>query len=131
MPVGPRLARIFEEESLAKILQTHDGSEYTKWLMWDIQDSPVWKELFSTNGYFGGNKSSISFALEMDAVNPFHNVGIQYTMTPLMLTLMNLPRKVRNQFSNIFLVGIIPGNGCSEVSKVDPYIEILVDELLF
>ena len=99
--------------------------------MWDIQDSPVWKEIYSEDGYFMGNNNGVSFALEMDGVNPFHNVGIQYSMTPLMLTLLNLPRNVRNQFGNIFLVGIIPGNDCSEVTKVDPYVEILVDELLY
>lgn len=131
LPVGPRLARIFGEESLAKLLQAHDGSKNTRWLMWDIQDSPVWKEIYSEDGYFMGNNNGVSFALEMDGVNPFHNVGIQYSMTPLMLTLLNLPRNVRNQFGNIFLVGIIPGNGCSEVTKVDPYVEILVDELLY
>ena len=131
LPVGPRVARIFGEESLAKVLQAHDGSKNTRWLMWDIQDSPVWKEIYSEDGYFMGNNNGVSFALEMDGVNPFHNVGIQYSMTPWMLTLLNLPRNVRNQFGNIFLVGIIPGNGCSEVTKVDPYVEILVDELLY
>ena len=43
LPIGPRLARVFGEESLAKLLQAHDGSKHTRWLMWDIQDSPVWK----------------------------------------------------------------------------------------
>ena len=131
LPIGPRLARIYGEESLAKLLQAHDGSKHTRWLMWDIQDSPVWKELYSKEGYFMANNSGVSFALEMDGVNPFHNVGIQYSMTPIMLTLLNLPRNIRNEFSNIFLVGIIPGNGCSEVTKIDPYLEILVDELLY
>lgn len=51
-------------------------------------------------------------------------------MTPMMLTLLNLPRQVRNAFGNIMLVGIIPGHGNSEASKLDPYIEIMVDELL-
>ena len=131
LPVGPRISRIFGEESLAKLLQCHDGSIHTHSLMWDIHDSPVWKDLYSEEGYFQGNRNGISFALELDGVNPYHNVGIQYSMTPIMLTLLNLPRNVRNQFGNIFLVGVIPGSGCSEVSNVNPYIEILVDELLY
>ena len=52
-------------------------------------------------------------------------------MTPIILTILNLPRHMRNSFGNMNLVGIIPaGNGKSEAKKVDPYVEVLVDEIL-
>ena len=47
-----------------------------------------------------------------------------------MLTLLNLPRKIRNLFSSILLVGIVPANGTKEPHDLNPYIDILVDELL-
>ena len=51
-------------------------------------------------------------------------------MWAIMLTLLNLPRRLRNLFTNIILVGIIPGNEAKEVKSLDPFLEVLVDELL-
>lgn len=134
IPVGPGLARLYGETNLAQLVQAHPGSEYEldKGLdMWDIHDSPMWKEIYSENGFFHCDKMGLSLAFEMDGANPFHNVGIIYSMTPIMLTILNLPRHISNAFGNILLVGIIPGRGRSEASNLDPYIEILVDELIF
>lgn len=50
----------------------------------------------------------VSLALEVDGVNPFHNIGVMYSMTHIMLSILNLPRHIRNAFANIYLVGIIP-----------------------
>lgn len=51
-------------------------------------------------------------------------------MWPIMLTLLNLPRKLRNLFTNILLVGIVPANKGKEAKTLDPFLEVLVDELL-
>lgn len=51
-------------------------------------------------------------------------------MWPIVLTILNLPPKIRYSFSNLLLVGIVPGNNQKEPSSLDPYLEILVDELL-
>ena len=47
-----------------------------------------------------------------------------------MLTLLNLPRHLRNRFSSILLIGIVPGNGTQEAHDLNPYIDIMVDEML-
>lgn len=131
IPIGPRLARLYGEVNLAQLVMSHPGSDYDGDEMWDVHHSASWKELYSENGYFGGDKMGISFALELDGVNPFHNIGAIYSMTPIMLTILNFPRHIRNAFGNINLVGIIPGKEKSESSNVSPYMEILVDELIF
>ena len=51
-----------------------------------------------------------------------------HTQWPIMLSLLNQLRHIRNAFGNLFLVGIIPGNGTKEASSLSPYLEILVDE---
>ncbi|XP_021358140.1 uncharacterized protein LOC110453510 isoform X1 [Mizuhopecten yessoensis] len=131
VPIGPRLARYYGETNLAKIVQSHPGDSYDDTEMGDIHHSPAWRTLYSPAGYFQGDKMGISMALEMDGVNPFHNIGVIYSMTPIMLTVLNLPRHMRNSFGNINLVGIIPGNGRSEATSQDGYVEVLVDELLY
>lgn len=48
-------------------------------------------------------------------------------MWPIMLSLLNLPAHLRNIRGSILLAGIIPGK--DEPKNLDPYIEILVDEI--
>lgn len=51
-------------------------------------------------------------------------------MWPIILTVLNLPRKIRYSFGNFWLVGTVPGSGTKEPQHLDPYLGILVDELL-
>lgn len=39
-------------------------------------------------------------------------------------------KEIRYSFENIWLVRTIPGNGSKEPNSLDPYLDILVDELL-
>jgi len=71
-----------------------------------------------------------SLALCTEGVNPFNHNKVTYSMWPIMLTILNLPRKVRNHLGNILLVGIVPANGSREAHNLNSYLDILVDELL-
>ena len=64
-------------------------------------------------------------------MNPFSHLRCNYSMWPIMMSLINLPRKIRNEFQNMFLVGvIIPANKKKEAHNIHPYLEVVVDELL-
>ena len=131
LPLQPRLTRMFGSQNISEILQSHSGSSKAKSsLMYDIHDSPTWKREYSPNGLFNGDKRGISLAFCTDGVNPFSHNRVAYSMWPIMLTLLNLPRKIRNSFSSIFLLGIIPGNGTQEPKSLEPYLDVAVDELL-
>lgn len=95
--------------------------------MYDIHQSPTWGKAYSCHGRFGGD---LLFGFCTDGVNPFSHNRVNYSMWPMMLTLFDLPRELRSSFNSIFLLGIIPGNGSFEPKNVDPYMEVLVDELL-
>lgn len=53
-------------------------------------------------------------------------------MWPIVLGQLNLPKQLRYQFANLLLVGIISShkNG-SEPKDLDPYLEVLVGELIY
>lgn len=91
---------------------------------------PIWKSVYSNDGIFKGDPRGLSVAFCTDGVNPFSHNRIAYSMWPIMLTLLNLPREIRSTFGNIILLGIIPGNGSQEPSNVDPYLEVFIDELI-
>ena len=129
LPIGPRLERLFGTPNLAQIVQAHELSA-TPSILCDIQDSRAWNSAYSKDGIFKADPRGISFGLCTDGVNPFSHLRTSYSMWPIMLSLLNLPRKTRHNFGNILLVGIIPGNGKQEAKNIQPYLEILVDELI-
>ena len=96
----------------------------------DIHDAPVWKQAFKPDGIFKGDPRGIGLSLCTDGVNPFSHQQVTYSMWPIMMTILNLPRHVRNSFSNILLLGIIPGSGRKEAQSLSSYLELIVDELL-
>lgn len=131
LSLGPRIVRMFKSKETAEMLQKHPGSSLENFTdVYDIQNSPYWKSLYSSDGKFEGDKRGISLALCTDGVNPFSHFRVTYSMWPLMLTILNLPRDRRNLFENILLLGIIPANGKHEPKTLDPYLKVIVDEIL-
>ena len=129
LPLKPRLARLFSTSNMAQVLQSHAVLRESDHI-YDIHQSAAWNDAYKVGGLFGGDKRGISLALCTDGVNPFAHNKVAYSMWPIMLTLLNLPRNMRNIFGSILLVGIIPSNGSKEPHFLTPYLDILVDEIL-
>lgn len=94
----------------------------------DIQESQAWQESYGNHGIFQGDKRGLSLSLCTDGLNPFSRERVSYSMWPITLALLNLPRRVRMMFGSMMLVGIIPGK--KEPQNTDIYLEVVVDELL-
>ena len=122
----------FGTPNLASIVQNHiPSSSKGNDIMYDIHHSPSWSEVYTKDGVFQGDQRGIAISLCTDGVNPFSQNRVTYSMWPVVLTLLNLPRQIRQSFTNQLLVGIISaGDGGKEAKNVHPYLEILVDELL-
>ena len=133
LPIKPRLQRMFGNSNIAQVLQSHAAlihSESDYACVYDIQQSLAWRGFYSDNGIFEGDPRGLSLSICTDGVNPFSHNKVSYSMWPIMLSLLNLPRNIRYHFGSILLVGIIPSNGSQEPQSLNPYLEILVDELL-
>lgn len=127
-PIGPRIVRMFESSVYSELIQAHAFSlQDEPDVVYDIQHSTIWKEAYRSDGIFKGDGRGVSLAFCADRVNPFHNNRVQYSMCPLVMSLLNLPRHLRYQFNNLLLVGIIPGP--KEPQNMNIYLDILVDEL--
>ena len=111
-PLGPRWKRMYGNATIAEVLQSHgDRDMHPTINVNDIIGSKSWCKAYSPQGFFKGEKRGVSAQLSTDGVNPFSRNKVVYSMWPIMLTVLNLPKRVRNLFSNMMLVGIIPGNG--------------------
>lgn len=124
LPIGPRLERLFGTANLSELLQSHINRNFCGKLF-DVQDAVSWKSAYSV-----GSERGISLSLCTDGVNPFSHNRVSYSMWPIVMAILNLPRNLRLSFGNLLLVGIIPGNGTKEANSLDPYLNILVDEIL-
>jgi len=132
-PVGPRLVHLFGTANLSQIIQAHGLNSNDSRLQQqvdDIHSSTTWKLAYSNDGQFEGDCQGISFAFNTNGVNPFSHNKVSYSMWPMILTVLNLPRSVCHSLANVWLTGIVPGNGSKEPNNLDPYLIILVDELL-
>ena len=131
LPLKKRLQRLFGNHNMAQVLQSHCvAHENDDDNIFDIHQSATWKKVYGSNGMFKEDHRGISLALCTDGVNPFAHNKVSYSMWPIMLTFLNLPRSLRNKFASIMLVGIVPSNGAHEPYSLNPYLDILVDELL-
>ena len=117
LPLKPRLVRLFNTSNMAQVLQDlATFRECDESSIYDIHQSTAWNDAYRVGGLFGGDKRGISLAFCTDGVNPFAHNKVAYSMWPIMLTLLNLPRSMRNLFASIVLVGIVPSNGSKDHS---------------
>ena len=89
-----------------------------------------WKAAYAPDGLFQGDPRGLSVQLSTDGVNPFSGNKICYSMWPIMLSVLNWPKVCHNLFENVMLAGCIPANRKGEAKSVDPYLEVVVDEIM-
>ena len=70
----------------------------------------------------------LSFAICMDSFNPFSRDTVSYSTCPMFLEVLNLPQHLRRLAGSVTLTGLIPGP--HEPKNTDPYVDVLVDDIL-
>ena len=109
-PIGPRLIRLYGTNKIAQILQAHSFpvDDHT---VYDIQHSKCWESAYHEHGVFNGDCRGIALSFCNDGVNPFSHQKRKYSMWPIVMSILNYPREIRNKFGNLMLLEIMPGNG--------------------
>ena len=130
--VEQSLQNIFKCSNLAQIIQEHGGGriDLSKTLCTDLLETKIWNKW--TRDHHADCKVVVGF--NTDGVNPFHSQGIQYSCWPLVLTIMNLPKTMRNKGNALILVTVVPSKDSRLGQGTEPnlniYIRLLTDELL-
>ena len=128
LPVTDRIIKWFGNEQTSYLLQSHKETPMSSNREESIHHCRAWKELYCDEGVFEGEARSLAFALCLDGTNPFSKEKYSYSMCPMLLIPLNLPQNLRKSAASIMLAGIIPGP--REAKNTDPYVDVLVDELL-
>ena len=126
-PAG--LERWFGESSLAKLVYNGDVTMDPD-VLEDFQDGSKFRSWYRDGMFSDSRSGSIPLGLFTDGMNPNWQL-IQYSMWPVLIySWWSLPPQYRTMLDPMMLYGIIPGNGRQEPSSLEPYMELLVDEIL-
>lgn len=118
----------------AMLLRPSFLTECNKWrtrtvknnVLQDIYDGRLWDEFQVHDGLpFLSCPLSFAFTINLDWFQPFKHST--YSIGAIYMTVLNLPRNLRNKQENVLLVGLLPGP--SEPSNINGFLEPLVNEL--
>ena len=128
LTIGPRLIRLYGTDKVAQILQAHSFpvDDHT---VYGIQHSKCWESAYHEHGVFNGDSRGIALSFCTNGVNPFSHQKCKYSMWLIVMTILNYPQEICNKIGNLMLLGIVPGNRTKEPDNLNPYIEVIVDEL--
>lgn len=125
--IGQSLELLFGCKNIAKIIQAAGGCKPQN-IVTDVQETSFW-QMEQTS------ELKIIMGFNTDGVNPFHTTNSKYSFWPLIFTVMNLPKYVRNKSDALILYGLVPSKTKVAGAKgIEPelriYQEMMVDELL-
>lgn len=102
--------------------------QYTDGVLCDVQDGKIWNEFLSYDGQpFLSEPGNIALMMNTDFFQPYKHV--QYSLGAIYLSILNLPRGIRNKAENVILVGLIPGPHEPQ-RDINSFLEPLVSDLL-
>ena len=121
------IERLFSQPDFASLCEHWREKEVVGGILSDIYDGHIWQDFLVVSGKpFLASRYSLAFSLNVDWFQPYKltqsSVGVVY------LTILNLPRSVRNCHQYTLLVGIIPGPN-EPKRDINSFLKPLVDEL--
>ena len=125
--VKSSLERLFSQADFFHLCEKWRGRTSTGGILSDIYDGNIWKEFQVVSGEpFLASPYCLGFSLNVDWFQPYKltqsSVGVVY------LTILNLPRSVRNRRQYVLLVGVIPGPH-EPKRDINAFLRPLVEEL--
>ncbi|KAI8498722.1 hypothetical protein Bbelb_231750 [Branchiostoma belcheri] len=120
---------LFQTHHFGTLVQTHatrparadDDSRH------DIQDTSMWRGLYAQDGMFRGETRGLALSISVDGISPFRT-NPKYCMWPIVVTIENLPRSIRNDVMATFLYGTV--SGPRKPNNLDIYLKHMVHDLV-
>ena len=131
LPLETRVRRLFSNSKTSQLLQSHwksDAYNPSVAVVDDIHQSEAWNTWYGSNGVFGGEHRALTFGLCMDGLNPYAQEKTVYSTCPMSLVILNFPHHLRIKSGSLLLTGLIPGP--KEPKETDPYVNVLVDDIM-
>lgn len=101
------MERFLQQPTFYSLCNEWRKREVPEDLMCDVFDGRMWKEFERNGSLFFSDTFSFGFMINVDWFQPYKHT--QYSVGVVFLTVLNLPRHLRNKRNNVMLIGIIPG----------------------
>ena len=128
-PLIPRLRRMFDSPSLAKMLTWHEDGRMKDSLIRCALDSPMWAHVNNTWPDFAPDSRNLRLMLATDGINPFAQRSCTWSTWPVMVMILNLPLRLATKKFFILLTLIISGPTAPRSKSFDIYLALILDEL--
>ena len=107
LSIRQSLENLFGCTNIVHIMQSKGGAVLdVPRVLDDIIDSPKWLDCMS--GEEDATCTNIVLGINTDGVNPYISQNIQYSMWPIMISIMNLPKHHRTKDYALILTGVMP-----------------------
>ena len=102
------MQRLLSQPDFFRVCELWRSRRVDEGIMRDVYDGKILNDFQSFNGQlFLSESGNYALMLNLDFFQPYKHV--QYSLGAIYLTVLNLPRGIRNKTSNVILVGLIPG----------------------
>ena len=134
LSIRQSLESLFGCTNIAQVMQSKGGAVLdVPIVLDDIINSPKWLDWMS--GEEDATYTKIVLGINTDGVNPYSSQNIQYSMWPIIISIMNLPKQHRTKDYALILTGVVPSrcprrHGGGLEPNLEIYVQLLVSELL-
>ena len=129
-PLIPRLRRMFDGPSLAKMLTWHKDECMEDGLMRCTADSPMWAHVNNTWPNFVVDPQNLRLMLATYGINLFAQRSYTLSTWPVMIVILNLPPWLATKKFFILLTLIISGPTAPPLENFDVYLAPILDNCL-
>ena len=117
-PITPRLKQLFNHRYFSKLFDYGDKSAEKKPrdVMMDIHHAPIWEKLHKDLPLYNADKTEgvcdkrVAFILSADGASMSSFQAADFSLTPILLSILNYPIGVRIKPQQMLVTGITPKN---------------------
>jgi len=91
-------------------------------------DGQQWKDFDKAYPKFGNEPRNVWLALSTDGMNPFCELSSSHSTWPVVLTVYNLPSRLRQRHKYLMLTMLISGSKQPD-NDIDVFLEPLMEEM--
>lgn len=126
--LGEMHDKLFGCSNIAQVMHAAGGCRRRN-VITDLTETAQWEEWMETEN----DELKLVLGLNTDGVCPFHG-GQKYSYWPMLVSIMSLPKHIRNKSDAILLFCVAPSRDVKDGRGVEPdlkiYQQLMVEELL-
>lgn len=125
------LTEMFKRDGFEELIEYWRNRKTTDGRLNDIMDGTMWKTFKDIDGdAFTSKPRQLLLCLNLDWFNPNSGAtSLSHSTGAMYVTVLNLPREIRNSPENVILLSVIPGRKEPKTTNMNNIMKLVVDDL--